>query len=260
MLAHVALEGEHSDGGRGHTSSLEAAPNSPRIRHETVPDGPLPWGHQQSHQRATRRHAMDYRVELIILPVSDVDRARAFYGDTLGWPVDHDQTVDENIRFVQVTPPGSACSIAFGRGPQRDGAGQPPGHPGGGGLGRRGAGRPHARGVEAQGVDDQPWGRFVSFADPDGNSWTVQELPDWSQQRLSGATAPKRDRPDGVPPPRRHPTGTGGLIACSRCEAILTEKTGQIVLYRTNASCGLYQTLTTSRVRPAGAVPGGPRR
>ena len=85
---------------------------------------------------------MDYRVELIIMPVSDVDRARAFYGDTLGWPVDHDQTVDENIRFVQVTPPGSACSIAFGRGLSRDGAGQPAGHPGGGRLGRRGAGRP----------------------------------------------------------------------------------------------------------------------
>ena len=59
---------------------------------------------------------MDYRIELVIMPVSDVDRSRAFYGDTLGWPVDHDQTVDENIRFVQVTPPGSACSIAFGRG------------------------------------------------------------------------------------------------------------------------------------------------
>ena len=59
---------------------------------------------------------VDFRIELVIVPVSDVDRSRAFYGDTLGWPVDHDQTVDENIRFVQVTPPGSACSIAFGRG------------------------------------------------------------------------------------------------------------------------------------------------
>ncbi len=59
---------------------------------------------------------VDFRIELIILPVSDVDRARAFYGDTLGWPVDHDQTVSEEIRFVQVTPPGSAASVAFGKG------------------------------------------------------------------------------------------------------------------------------------------------
>src|SRR5690242_16071702 len=58
----------------------------------------------------------DYRIELVILPVSDVDRSRAFYGDTLGWSVDHDQTVSEEVRFVQVTPPGSACSIAFGKG------------------------------------------------------------------------------------------------------------------------------------------------
>ena len=126
---------------------------------------------------------VDYRVELVILPVADVDRSRAFYGDTLGWPVDHDQTVDENIRFVQVTPPGSACSVAFGRG-----------------LSEMEPGSLHAiqvvvdsaddaladltgRGVDADGVDDQPWGRFVHFADPDGNTWTVQQLPDWSQAR-----------------------------------------------------------------------------
>ena len=59
---------------------------------------------------------VNYKIELVIVPVADVDRSRAFYGETLGWPVDHDQTVDENVRFVQVTPPGSACSIAFGRG------------------------------------------------------------------------------------------------------------------------------------------------
>jgi len=126
---------------------------------------------------------VDFRIELIILPVSDVDRARAFYGDTLGWPVDHDQTVSEEIRFVQVTPPGSAASVAFGKG-----------------LSEMTPGSLRAiqvvvdsadaaladlkeRGVDAQGVDDQPWGRFVNFADPDGNTWTVQELPDWSAQR-----------------------------------------------------------------------------
>jgi len=58
---------------------------------------------------------VDFRIELIILPVNDVDRARAFYGDTLGWSVDHDQTVSAEIRFVQVTPPGSAASVAFER-------------------------------------------------------------------------------------------------------------------------------------------------
>ena len=123
---------------------------------------------------------VDYRLELVILPVSDPDRSRAFYGDTLGWPVDHDQTVDENTRFVQVTPPGSACSVAFGKGlsEMEPGALQ--------GLQVVVASADDAladlrsRGVEAAGVDDQPWGRFVTFADPDGNTWTVQQLPEWS--------------------------------------------------------------------------------
>ena len=124
----------------------------------------------------------DYRIELIIMPIDDVDRSRAFYGDTLGWPVDHDRTVDENIRFVQVTPPGSACSIAFGRGLSQ----MEPGS-----LQAIQAVVPSAdealadltaRGVEASGVDDQPWGRFVYFTDPDGNSWTLQELPDYAQR------------------------------------------------------------------------------
>ena len=125
---------------------------------------------------------MDYRIELIILPVSDVDRARAFYGDTLGWPVDHDQTVDENIRFVQVTPPGSACSIAFGRGLSE----MEPGSLKAVQVVVSSADEALAdlttRGVPASGVDDQPWGRFVTFSDPDGNRWTLQELPDWSRQ------------------------------------------------------------------------------
>jgi len=123
---------------------------------------------------------MDYRIELVIIPVSDVDRARAFYGDTLGWPVDHDQTVSDEVRFVQVTPPGSACSIAFGRGLSE----MEPGS-----LQAIQAVVPDAddaladltgRGVEADGVDDQPWGRFVRFTDPDGNGWTLQQLPEWA--------------------------------------------------------------------------------
>jgi len=126
---------------------------------------------------------MDYRIELIIMPVSDVDRSRAFYGDTLGWPVDHDQTVDENVRFVQVTPPGSACSIAFGRGLTEMEPGSLRAIQVVVGSADEALADLTARGVEANGVDDQPWGRFVTFDDPDGNGWTLQQLPDWSQQQ-----------------------------------------------------------------------------
>ena len=124
---------------------------------------------------------VDYRIELVILPVSDPDRSRAFYGDTLGWPVDHDQTVDENIRFVQVTPPGSACSIAFGKGLSDMDPGSLKALQVVVGSADEALADLKARGVEATGVDEQVWGRFVYFEDPDGNSWTVQQLPDWSQ-------------------------------------------------------------------------------
>ena len=123
---------------------------------------------------------VDYRIELVLVPVADVDASRAFYGDRLGWPVDHDQTVSEEIRFVQVTPPGSACSIAFGRGisPMEPGT-----------LRALQAvvddieavdADLTARGVDHSPIDDQPWGRFVHFADPDGNTWSLQQLPDRS--------------------------------------------------------------------------------
>ncbi len=124
----------------------------------------------------------DYRIELIIVPVDDVDRARTFYGDTLGWPVDHDQTVDENVRFVQVTPPGSACSIAFGRGVSEMEPGSLQAIQVVVASADDALADLTARGVEASGVDDQPWGRFVTFTDPDGNGWTLQELPDWAQR------------------------------------------------------------------------------
>jgi catechol 2,3-dioxygenase-like lactoylglutathione lyase family enzyme len=119
---------------------------------------------------------VDYRIELVILPVSDVDRARAFYGDQLGWPVDHDQTVSDELRFVQITPPGSACSIAFGRGLST----MEPGSLRALQVVVDDADAAHddlkGRGVEVGDVDEQPWGRFVSFADPDGNSWSVQQI------------------------------------------------------------------------------------
>jgi len=125
---------------------------------------------------------VEYRIELVILPVSDVDRSRAFYGDTLGWPVDHDQTVDEHVRFVQVTPPGSACSVAFGRGLTEMEPGSLRAIQVVVSSADEALADLSSRGVPAQGVDDQPWGRFVTFADPDGNTWTVQELPDYSQR------------------------------------------------------------------------------
>ena len=123
----------------------------------------------------------DWHIELIILPVTDVDRAKAFYVDQCGFNADHDHRVSDTMRFVQITPPGAACSIAFGEG--MGGTIEP------GSLGVIQAGIPdvdaalaqlRSAGVDAEGVDEQPWGRFVTFADPDGNKWTLQQLPQWS--------------------------------------------------------------------------------
>jgi catechol 2,3-dioxygenase-like lactoylglutathione lyase family enzyme len=123
---------------------------------------------------------MDMRIELVIVPVTDVDRARDFYA-ALGWNVDHDQEVDETTRFVQITPPGSACSIAFGRGLSE----AEPGSLRGIQLVIKDADAALAllreKNVDADGVDEQPWGRFVTFRDPDGNQYTLQQLPEWSQ-------------------------------------------------------------------------------
>lgn len=123
---------------------------------------------------------MDWKIELIFVPVTDVDRAKEFYV-RIGFNADYDQSPSEGMRFVQMTPPGSACSIAFGTGlgitlapglqntiqvvvPDADAA--------------------HAQllaaGVKASDVDPQPWGRFVTFDDPDGNTWTLQEIPQYS--------------------------------------------------------------------------------
>ena len=120
---------------------------------------------------------MGWRIELIFVPVSDVDRAKEFY-ESIGFHADHDQTPYEGLRFVQMTPPGSACSIAFGT--DTGGRLQP---------GQQDTiqvvvpdadealAHLHRVGVDAQGVDEQAWGRFVTFDDPDGNSWTLQQLP-----------------------------------------------------------------------------------
>ncbi|GAB3579495.1 VOC family protein [Leifsonia lichenia] len=119
----------------------------------------------------------DWRIELITIPVTDVDRAKAFYVDQVGFVADHDQRVSETLRFVQLTPPGSACSIAFGEGLTD----MEPGSQRGLQIVVQNAddALAHLRenGVDAEGVADLDWGRFVTFADPDGNEWALQELP-----------------------------------------------------------------------------------
>ncbi|MGL4177456.1 MAG: glyoxalase superfamily protein [Dermatophilaceae bacterium] len=120
---------------------------------------------------------VDYRIELVSVPVADVDRSKEFYGTTLGWSVDHDHVVSDDIRFIQVTPPGSACSIAFGTGLSEMAPGSLKALQVVVASADAALADLRQRGVEASGVDEQPWGRFVHFADPDGNTWSVQELP-----------------------------------------------------------------------------------
>lgn len=119
---------------------------------------------------------MDWKLELIAVPVSDVDRAKAFYTDQAGFVLDHDHTVNENLRFIQLTPPGSACSITIGSGISD----KAPGSVGGLQLVVTDADAARAelvsRGVEASEVQEFPWGRFTFFSDPDGNGWAVQEI------------------------------------------------------------------------------------
>ena len=120
---------------------------------------------------------MDLKLELVAVPVSDVDRAKAFYTDQAGFHADHDFTVSDEIRFVQLTPPGSACSIAIGTG-LTDAA---PGSLQGLQLvvtDIEAARKEFVdRGAEVSEVQDFPWGRFIFFADPDGNKWAVQQIP-----------------------------------------------------------------------------------
>jgi catechol 2,3-dioxygenase-like lactoylglutathione lyase family enzyme len=120
---------------------------------------------------------MDFKLELVVIPVSDVDRAKAFYVDQVGFHLDHDHQVTENLRFVQLTPPGSACSIAFGQG-LTDAA---PGSVRGLQVVVDDIEAAHAQlragGVDVSDIDVQPWGHFVFFHDPDGNAWSVQYIP-----------------------------------------------------------------------------------
>jgi predicted enzyme related to lactoylglutathione lyase len=126
---------------------------------------------------------MDFRLELIPVPVSDVDRAKEFYVERAGFNVDNDVTVREGLRFVQLTPPGSGCSISIGEGLTEMEAGS-----------LEGlqlvvddieASREQlvGRGLGVSEVQDFPWGRFVFFSDPDGNRWAVQQIPDYGEGR-----------------------------------------------------------------------------
>ena len=119
---------------------------------------------------------MDWKLELVQVPVSDVDRAKAFYVDQVGFDADHDHQVTDELRFVQLTPPGSACSISIGTGLSK----MAPGSVEGLQIVVEDADAAHAelssRGVEVSDVQDLPWGRFVFFSDPDGNSWALQQL------------------------------------------------------------------------------------
>jgi catechol 2,3-dioxygenase-like lactoylglutathione lyase family enzyme len=120
---------------------------------------------------------VDWKLELIVVSVSDVDRAKAFYTEQLGFHADHDHTVSDKIRFVQLTPPGSGCSIAVGKGLTDTAPGSLKGvqlvvddievaH-----------NQLRDRGVAVSDVQDFPWGRFVFFHDPDGNAWSIQQIP-----------------------------------------------------------------------------------
>jgi predicted enzyme related to lactoylglutathione lyase len=118
---------------------------------------------------------MDWKLELVAIPVSDVDRAKAFYAEKVGFAADHDHRVSDEIRFVQLTPPGSACSIALGLGITD----MPPGSVRGLQVVVPDVDAARAelagRGVEVSDVQQFPWGRFAFFSDPDGNGWALQE-------------------------------------------------------------------------------------
>ena len=124
---------------------------------------------------------MDFKIELIAIPVTDVDRAKAFYTEKAGFNADHDYPVREGLRFVQLTPPGSACSIAIGEGITEAAPGSVQGvQMVVSDINAARAELEH-RGVEVSEVQDFPWGRFVFFSDPDGNRWSVQEIPSRNQ-------------------------------------------------------------------------------
>jgi predicted enzyme related to lactoylglutathione lyase len=140
------------------------------VRDDGVGGGWLPVSRREER-------VMDWKLELVSIPVSDVDRAKAFYAGKVGFNADHDHTVSDEIRFVQLTPPGSACSIALGKGIVQG----TPGSVKGLQMVVADINAAHEelveRGVEVSEIQHLDWGSFVFFSDPDGNSWAVQQLP-----------------------------------------------------------------------------------
>jgi predicted enzyme related to lactoylglutathione lyase len=120
---------------------------------------------------------VDWKLELVAVPVSDVDRAKSFYVDQAGFNADQDHRVSDDVRFVQLTSPGSACSIAIGQGLTEAAPGSAKGLQLVVSDIRQARSELAARGVEVSEVQDFPWGSFVFFSDPDGNAWAVQQLP-----------------------------------------------------------------------------------
>jgi len=126
---------------------------------------------------------MDFKLELIPVPVTDVDRAKDFYVEQAGFALDNDVTVEEGLRFIQLTPPGSGCSISIGEGITE----MTPGSLEGLQLVVEDVEAARAelagRGLAVSEIQDFPWGRFVFFSDPDGNGWAVQQIPDYGEGR-----------------------------------------------------------------------------
>lgn len=120
---------------------------------------------------------MDWKLELVAVPVSDVDAAKEFYTEKVGFTLDHDHRVSETMRFVQITPPGSACSIAIGEGITDAAPGSAPNLQVVVSSVQDARDQLVASGVEVSPIQEFPWGSFVFFQDPDGNRWAVQQLP-----------------------------------------------------------------------------------
>jgi predicted enzyme related to lactoylglutathione lyase len=120
---------------------------------------------------------MEWKLELVAIPVSDVDRAKAFYTEKVGFNADHDHRVSDEVRFVQLTPPGSACSIALGTGISQAEPGSVQGMQMVVPDVEAARAELVGRGMEVSEVQEFAWGSFVFFSDPDGNGWAVQQLP-----------------------------------------------------------------------------------
>jgi predicted enzyme related to lactoylglutathione lyase len=125
--------------------------------------------------------ASDMRIELVQIPIFDSDRAKAFYVKKVGFNADHDHQVTDELRFVQLTPPGSACSIALTSGAHQMKAGSVEGLQMVVDDAEASRNELAKRGVEVSDVQKFPWGTFVFFNDPDGNGWALQAVTDPTQ-------------------------------------------------------------------------------